>query len=59
MKITTSKGNIRVNKVQTGWSVVKNESGTWCLLNFDDEIVTTQKTKKECLSHYETWYTGE
>lgn len=54
--ITTSKGNIRVNKVQTGWSVVKNESGEWDLLNFDDEVVITKKTKKECLSHYEEWY---
>ena len=58
MKITTSKGNIRVDGVQTGWSVEKR-SNEWVLLNFDDEIVTTKKTKKECLSHYETWYTGE
>lgn len=54
-KVTTSKGNIRVDNVQTGWSVIKTSEG-WDLLNFDDETVFTGKTKKEVLSHYATWY---
>lgn len=54
-KVTTSKGNIRVDNVQTGWSVIKTSEG-WDLLNFDDETVFTGKTKKEVLSHYTTWY---
>jgi len=49
MKITTSKGHIRVDGIQTGWSVEKRDN-EWVLLNFDDEVVTTQKTKKACLS---------
>lgn len=55
MKVTTVKGSIRIGKVQTGWSVEK-QGKEWVLLNFDDEIVTTQKTKKACLAHYESWY---
>jgi|TARA_A100001518_G_C1227290_1_gene80758 hypothetical protein len=56
MKVTTSKGNIRVNNVQVGWSVEKNDQGEWDLLNFDDEVVFTAKTKKAALSHYCEWY---
>jgi len=55
MKLTTVKGSIRIGKVQTGWSVEK-QGKEWVLLNFDDEIVTTQKTKKACLAHYASWY---
>lgn len=56
MKVTTSKGNIRVNNVQVGWSVEKNAQGEWELLNFDDEVVFTAKTKKATLAHYCEWY---
>ena len=54
--ITTVKGHIRVNKIQTGWSLEKVSTKEWVLLNFDDEIVFTAPTKKSILEHYETWY---
>lgn len=56
MKVTTSKGHIRVNNIQVGWSVEKNPQGEWELLNFDDESVFTAKTKKAALEHYINWY---
>ena len=56
MKVTTSKGHIRVNNIQVGWSVKKNTQGEWELLNFDDELVFTAKTKKAALAHYIDWY---
>lgn len=56
MKVTTSKGNIRVNNKQVGWSVEKNNQGEWVLLNFDDEAVFTANTKKAVLTHYCEWY---
>lgn len=54
--ITTVKGNIRINKVQTGWSLSKVSTKEWALLNFDDEVVFLAPTKKAILAHYETWY---
>ena len=56
MRVTTSKGHIRVNNVQVGWSVEKNTKGEWELLNFDDELVFTSKSKKDTLAHYCKWY---
>ena len=56
MEVTTSKGYIRVNNVQVGWSVEKNVQGDWELLNFDDEVIFTANTKKEALAHYCEWY---
>ncbi len=56
MKVTTSKGHIRVNNVQVGWSVEKNIQNDWILLNFDDEVVFTAKTKKAAIAHYREWY---
>ena len=59
-KLTTSKYIdgyfIRVDNVQSGWSIDKI-NGKWCLTDFDGNFVFEGKTKKECLSHYKTWYT--
>lgn len=54
-KITTSKGFIRVDGVQTGWSVEK-EGTDWVLRNFDGEEVYRGSSKNAVLSHYESWY---
>ena len=55
-KVTTSgKGGIRVDGIQTGWSVEK-DGNSWNLLDFDDEIIFTASSKKLVIDHYKTWY---
>ena len=55
--VTTSKGFIRVDGIQTGWDVSK-EDGEWSLHDFDGATVFTAATKRECLAHYTMWYTN-